>query len=155
MKSIVLLFAVFTLLVAPAWARESHVKLEDYVKRAEAIAICVVETDNGDGTVTANILEVLKGDLGKTAVIQGDTGHCVIRGPVSRFMKPKNTYLVFLFKSNTVGRLGGILEIEDDKTLLITYIDGFAGTTFDKDNRRRTLPVIEAKDQIQALLKKS
>ena len=155
MKYMFLLFAFFTLLISPISAKESYVSLEDYVTGAEAIAICVVEKDNGDGTVTISITETLKGKLEQTEVIQGETGHCVIHGPVSRFMKPTNQYLVFLFKDNTVGRLGGILEIEDEKTLLATYIDGFTGITYHKETHRRTLPLNEAKQQIQALLQPS
>jgi hypothetical protein len=156
MKYIILLFAVFSLLIAPACAYERSVNLEEYVTKAEAIAVCVVEKDNGDGSVTASVTETLKGNLDNTEVIRGETGFCVMHGPVSRFMKPNNKYLVFLFQDNTVGRLGGVLEIEDDKTLLVMYyIEGFTGTTHDKETNRRTLPVEEAKQQIKVLLQKS
>ena len=155
MKYIFLLFGVFSLLIAPVRAKEAFVNLGDYVTKAEAIALCVVQKDNGNGTVTASITEILNGDLDQTEVIRGETGHCVIRGSVNRFMKPKNNYLVFLFKDNKVGRLGSIAKVEEGKTLLITYIHGFTGTTFDKENHRQTLPVMEAKAQIKALLQKS
>jgi hypothetical protein len=122
MKYILLLFAIFSLMVPPVSAKESFVSLEDYVAKAEAIAVCVVEKDNGDGSVTANITEVLKGNLDKSVIIQGETGHCIVRGPVSRFMKAENKYLVFLFKGNIVGRRGGILQIEE--ALLHEYVLG-------------------------------
>lgn len=152
MKIIFVLIAMLVLCLGRAEAKEAFVNLADYVATAEAITICTVEKDNGDGTVTVAPGEVLKGTLGARVIVRGETGHCVIRGPVSRFMKPKHRYLVFLFKNHTVGRLGGILEIADN-TLFINYIDGFTGTTSVPEKYRRTLPVAKATAQIKALLR--
>ncbi|MCI0650449.1 MAG: hypothetical protein L0Z55_01050 [Planctomycetes bacterium] len=63
MKRFVLLIGAFARCIAPAVAKEAPVDLAAYVKSADAIAICKVEKDNGDGTVTAGIVEVIKGKL--------------------------------------------------------------------------------------------
>ncbi|MHC4648986.1 MAG: hypothetical protein ACYTBJ_26325 [Planctomycetota bacterium] len=134
-----------------AHSKEAYVDLGAYVSGAEAICICSVEKDNGDGTVTANVMNVLKGALPASIVIRGQTGHCVLAGPVSRFMKAGNKYLVFLFENNTVGRLGGILEIDEDRRIVIQFTAGLAGTELDKDGFRRRLPLDEAVKQIEQL----
>lgn len=147
-----LLILTFVAATSVIRAKEAPVNLHDYVKKANIIATCVIQRDNGDGTVTATIISVLKGNPEKSLTIRGETGHCVLEGPVSRFMKPDQKYLVFLFKDNTVGRLGGILEIENDETLLVKYIVGFANTVYHRETETVKLALTEAKRQIAALL---
>lgn len=137
-----------------ASAKEAPAELEDYVKRSRAICVCKVKKDNGDGSVTANVVSSLKGKQEASVVIRGETGFCAVHGPVSRIMKPGQTYLVFLFKNNQVGRLGGILAIENGRTVVIRYIHGFAATEYDNDRQVQTLPLKKTYSQIRHLLNK-
>lgn len=152
MKYIFQIFVLLVLQVVPISAEEAYVSLEEYTRKAIAIAIVEVEKDNSDGSVTVNTTEVFKGSLGAKEVIRGETGFCEVRGSVNRFMIPKNKYLVFLFEDNTVGRLGGILRIEEDKTLLINFINGFTGITLDQKTFSARLPVEEGRRQIKTFL---
>jgi hypothetical protein len=146
--------ALLSLTAPPARAKEPFARLDDYARRADAIAICVVDRDNGDGSVTVSVTRVLKGDLKKAAVIRGNTGFGAGEGPVSRFMAARRKYLVFLFQGDTPGRLGGILAVQEDKTLVFSYLSGFAGVRHDKDNFLiQRLPLADGIKQIGALVK--
>ena len=59
-------FVVVLLLAVRVFAKEAYVNLEDYATRATAIAVCVVDKDNGERTVTVRIGEVLKGTLSQS-----------------------------------------------------------------------------------------
>lgn len=152
MKALLLAFGLLVCTTSAALGKEAPVRLRHYVKTAETICICTVTKGNGDGTVTAEVIGSLKGKRKGTVVIRGETGFCVMQGPVSRFMKPGQKHLVFLFKENAVGRLGGILRIDDQDRLIANYIDGFAGTEHDPDKYEHRLPLAEALKQINRIL---
>jgi hypothetical protein len=143
---IVVVFSCWT----TASGKEPYVSLTNYVATAEAVCVCTVERDNGDDTVTVRVERVLKGRLGGTEVLRGETGHCVMQGPVNRFMKSGERYLVFVFDDNRVGRLGGILPVQDGK-LVARFVQGFTGTTFDTKTSANALPLTKAIDQITAI----
>ncbi len=148
-----LLFAAFLFIVVAAngFAKEAPVQLKDYVETAKVICVCSVTKAHDDGTVTIKVERNLKGDPAMSIRIRGETGFCVIRGPASRFMNPNRRYLVFLFKDNNVGRLGGIIEINEAGFLLIRYINGFSDTTYDKDVFAHKLLLNKALAQITAI----
>lgn len=155
MKSATALTAVVAmslLICNRAVAKEAPADLKDYVKRSRVICVCKVTKANPDGTVTVDVVSSLKGKKTGAVVIRGKTGFCVVHGPVSRFMKPGQTYLVFLFTDNTVGRLGGILDVEKGRTVVIRYIHGFADADYDKGRQRQTLSLEKAAAQIKHLL---
>lgn len=151
MRKVAIGAAILLSFSTASFGREAYVSLADYARRAEAICVCTVEKDDGDKTVTVRVDQALKGALDKTEVLKGETGHCVMHGPVSHFMKPKARFVVFLFKDNTVGRLGGILSVHED-TLVARFVDGFTGTTFDKNLLAHKLPLKNALEQIKAIL---
>lgn len=153
MRNSTIIGALLLLSPTVASAKEANVSLTNYVKTAEAICICRAIKINADGTVSARVETTVKGSPGKTVLLKGETGFCAIRGPVGRFMKPGHRYLVFVFKANVVGRLGGILPIEK-KTLIARHIDGFTGTKFVKSRGLWMLPLRKALTQIEVILKK-
>lgn len=128
-------------------AKEKYVSLVGYIKSAEKICICTVQEDNGDGTVSVRVDSVIKGIMADEEIIYGKTGHCIERGYVSRFMHPGKQYLVFLFKNNEVGRLGGIQEIVDDN-IFPRFIWGFKGGTKDKYKRVISITLEEGLSEI-------
>jgi len=130
--------------------KEPYVSLTNYVVAAEAICLCTVERDNGDDTVTVRAERVLKGELDGTVVLRGKTGHCVMQGPVNRFMTTGERYVVFVFDDSTVGRLGGILPVKDGR-LVARFVQGFTGATFDPKVSADTLSLTAAIDQIAAI----
>jgi hypothetical protein len=145
-----LLLAVLLYASVAASAREQYAQLPVYVKKSTAIVVCTVVEDRGDGSVRVQVKDTLKGRVAPEITLSGETGICRSRGPVSLFMRPDKEYLVFLFAGNKVGRLGGILEVRDSDRLIIQFMDGFKNTVVNR--RNRTLPLDEAKRQIQALL---
>ena len=153
MKTTVAFIAILLAVSNLSFGKEAYVSLSKYVNAAQAICVCTVKADNKDETVTIQVDQILKGKLDRTEILNGDTGHCVMQGPVSRFMKPKERYIVFVFKDNTVGRLGGILPIHNE-TLDARFMDGFTGTTFDKKQGVNKLALGKAIDQIESIVKK-
>ena len=148
-------FAFAVILLASSvfsFGKEAFVSLTNYVTTAEAICVCTVHKDNGDQTVTVEVGQILKGKLEKKEILRGETGHCVVQGPVSQFMKPQERYLVFIFKDNKVGRLGGILPIQD-KLLHARLVHGFAGAKLDRKVGAHTIRLEEAIKQIETMLK--
>jgi hypothetical protein len=155
MKNLLLSLLLLVAALSPAVAKEKYAQLRDYAVRADAIIVCKVERNNGDGTITAKVVKALKGERVGSIIIRGETGHCVMGGTVSRFMEVGREYLVFLFdKNNTVGRLGGILNIADGKTLEVLLMEGFQGADLDRNNGIQRLPLEEAVSQIGAILAK-
>jgi len=151
MRKLIVIIAMLFPITTILYGEEAAVSLTDYVTRAEAICVCTVKKDNGDGTVTVRVEKTLKGKLDETVVLKGKTGVCNVNGPVSYFMKPKERYLVFVFKDYIVGRLGGILSIQNE-TLVTNGIYGFTNTTFDKKQGAHKLSLKKAIDQIRAIL---
>ncbi len=153
MKSLISTILCLSILIPFANAREKFAELEEYVKNSESICICTVDENNDDGGVAVTVDQILKGSLGKNILIKGNTGHCVIEGPINRFMEPENKYLVFLFKGNTLGRLGGIIKIED-KILIARYIHGFKEGILDQERICWKIPLERGIQQIKDILNK-
>jgi hypothetical protein len=151
MRNLLAAAIILTSLASVASAKEQPADLRDYTTRASDIFIGKVKADHGDGSVTVQVETVLKGDAAGLLVIRGETGFCLMQGPVSQFMHTGKRYLVFLFENQAVGRLGGILAI-DGKMLSIQYMHGFTGTTFDQPTSTQKLPLEQAVSQIKAIL---
>ena len=140
--------------VSPAFAKEGHVRLDDYAEKAQIICVCTVTKSHDDGSVTAKVERNLKGEPAMLIRIRGETGFCVTRGPVAWFMTSNRRYLVFLFDDNKVGRLGGVVEIDKEGSLLIRHMDGFSDSVYAKEVSAHKLPLENAVGQIQAIVKK-
>jgi hypothetical protein len=125
--------------------------LSNYVAQAQSIVIGTVYRHTLDLTVVVAVEQTLKGPPDGQIFLRGETGHCVLDGPVTQFMKPGERFLVFQFKDHAVGRLGGILPAQGTN-LMARFIDGFTGGEYDKAAGATVLPLAEAVRQVQAAL---
>lgn len=100
-------------------ALERDVDIYEAVGDAESVVIATVREIRGEQAVVLTVHEWLKGTPTPAGEItlKGETGHCVTGGPVPRFMKPGERFLVFVFPGGKAGRLGHIQKINPDATL--------------------------------------
>ena len=56
MKHVLVAILILVSASSPCFAKERFADLKDYATRAENVCVCVVDKDNGDGTVTATVI---------------------------------------------------------------------------------------------------
>lgn len=110
---------------ASAGAKEAYVNLDQAVGDAEFIVVGTVREATAEQGVRLAVDTWLRGTATKSGelTVQGETGFCVMRGPVSRFMTVGKRYLVFVLPGGRVGRLGHIQQIGPDGAIAPQYID--------------------------------
>ncbi len=133
--------------------KELPVNLSRYTKDAEAIGVFTVERALPDGSIAVRTDRLLKGSLPAQTTLHGSTGHCVMRGPVSQFAKPGQQFLIFVFAGQKVGRLGGVLQIENGNEVVLAYVQGFKTQKTATSSGWPRLALSDAIDQIEMLLK--
>jgi len=73
--------------------------------------VVTVKERGSGGSVVVKVDETWKGEKRAGLTVGGETGYCVVQGPADRFLRPGKRYLLFLFEGDTLGRLGGVLEV--------------------------------------------
>jgi len=132
---------------------QTDVSLTNYVARAQRILFGTVYRHTDDQRVVfapTNTAQVIKGPNAH-AILQGEIGQGTTRAPVTRFMKPGEQFLVFVFPDNTVGSLGGILPVRDGQ-LVVRSMAGFTGGQTNQADETQFLPLPEALRQVKAAL---
>lgn len=101
-----LVWVAMALMPRPAMAREALADIHRSVGDAEQIFVGQVDEIHEDGWVAFAAERHLKGAEAPRVLVHGETGFCVVHGPVGRFVEPGQRYLVFLFEDGAPGRLG-------------------------------------------------